>query len=91
MKDSSATILLNTQNNSGEYTMFDLRSLDAKGAVLSGPLLMEIGESFQVRVAHKGNEIELRAKVHAVSQEQMTIRFVDLDSKAKAFLGSVHN
>ncbi|MBL4632255.1 MAG: hypothetical protein JKY56_00180 [Kofleriaceae bacterium] len=86
MKDSSATILLNTENNSGEYTMFDLRSLDAKGAVLSGPLLMEIGESFQIRVAHKGSEFELRAKVHAVSEEQMTIRFVDLDSKAKAFL-----
>lgn len=88
MKDSSATIIVNTEKHRGEYAMFDLHSLDEEGAVLRGPLLMEVGESLRLRLNRKGEDVEVRAKVHSVSQqeEQMTVRFVELSSKAKALL-----
>lgn len=75
----SATVTISTANGTDEYSMFDLRSLDAKGAVLEGPLFLEVGETVKLRVDRAGKSIEVAARVHEVAQDQatMTVRFVE--------------
>lgn len=82
-----ATIIVNTERG-GEYDMFDVKSLDQAGAVLSGPLFLEVGESLRLRIHRNDRELILKATVHSVSQseELMTIRFVDVDSKTQKLI-----
>jgi len=84
----SVTVIINTESCSGEYTMFDLASLDEDGAVLTGPLFLEIGEMLELRVDKGDQSIKLLGRVHEIEQEQatMTVRFVDKDPKLSAFI-----
>lgn len=83
----NATVLIDTEDCKGEYTMFELRSLDEDGAVLGGPLFLEIGETLALRVEKGDETIELRARVHEVgADETMTVRFVDKDPKLADFV-----
>ena len=89
----SATVILNNGTCSGEYDMFDLRSLegldgDEPGAVLSGPLFLEVGETLTLRVQKGDSKVEVLARVHAIAPEDelMIVRFVDLDPASKAKL-----
>ncbi len=84
----NATVLINTEDCTGEYTMFDLQSLDEDGAVLEGPLFLEVGETLKLRVEKGDSSIELMARVHAVGSkaETMTVRFVDKDPKLAVFI-----
>lgn len=84
----TATVLINTEDCTGEYTMFELRSLDEDGAVLDGPLFLEIGETLELRVDKGDKSIQLVARVHAVGEgdASMTVRFVDKDPKLADFL-----
>jgi hypothetical protein len=50
------------------YEMFDVASLDARGARLIGPLLLEIGEEITLRITRDGNDVEVRARVTAVER-----------------------
>ncbi len=84
----SATVTISTANGKGEYSMFDLRSLDTKGAVLEGPLFLEVGETIKLRVNKAGKSIELAARVHEVAEDKatMTVRFVDVSPELAAFV-----
>ncbi len=77
----NATVLIDTEDCSGEYSMFDLRSIDEDGAVLGGPLLLEIGETLTLRMQKGERAVDILARVHAVGtdDETMTVRFVDKD------------
>lgn len=84
----SVTVIINTESCSGEYTMFDLNSLDEDGAVLGGPLFLEVGETLELRVAKGDKSIQLLARVHEVAEDNatMTVRFVDKDPALAAFV-----
>ncbi|MCP4446414.1 MAG: hypothetical protein GY811_13875 [Myxococcales bacterium] len=86
----TATVLINNEDCTGEYTMFDLRSLDEDGAVLGGPLFLEVGETLVLRVEKDDESINLVAKVHAIGADDatMTVRFVDRDPKLAAFVAA---
>ena len=86
----SAIIILNNDTCTGEYDMFDVRSMDEAGAVLSGPLFLEIGETLQLRLAKGEETLEIEATVHSVQQEEelMTVRFVELDARSKAIISA---
>ncbi len=83
-----ATVLINTDDCTGEYPMFDLQSLDGNGAVLEGPLFLEIGETLVLRIDKENASIEIAAKVAEVSEDKatMAVRFVEKDPKLDAFL-----
>ena len=83
-----ATIIVSSDTGDGEYDMFDVQSLDQEGAVLCGPLFLEVGELLKLRVHRMVRELILKARVLSVSQsdELMTIQFVDLDSKTKKLI-----
>jgi hypothetical protein len=63
------------------YEMFDVASLDATGARLIGPLLLEIGEEVTLRITSDGTEVEVRARVTRVERGERdpatVIEFVD--------------
>ncbi len=84
----TATVLINTDDCKGEYTMFDLRSLDEDGAVLDGPLYLEIGETLELRVEKGDKSIEILARVHAVDDKEpsMVVRFVEKDPNLADFI-----
>tara|TARA_R110002096_G_scaffold16898_3_gene57742 strand:+ start:4414 stop:4674 length:261 start_codon:yes stop_codon:yes gene_type:complete len=85
----TATVLINTEDCQGEYTMFDLRSLDEDGAVLDGPLFLEIGETLELRVEKGDKSIQILARVHEIGDdESMTVRFVDKDPKLAEFIAA---
>lgn len=50
------------------YEMFDVASIDAGGARLLGPLLLEVGEEVTLRLARDGAELEVRARVTRVER-----------------------
>lgn len=83
-----ATVLIDTEDCKGEYSMFDLQSIDEDGAVLEGPLFLEVGETLALRVAKDDESIELVARVHEIAQDKatMTVRFVDRDPKLAEFV-----
>lgn len=80
-----ATLIIDSERISGEFTMFDVRSLDEMSAVLGGPLFLEVGELLTLRFAGK-ETIELEARVHSVapSDESMTVHFLKPDSRLKS-------
>jgi len=85
----TATVLINTDDCKGEYTMFDLRSLDEDGAVLDGPLFLEIGETLELRVDKGEKSIKILARVHEVGDDEtMTVRFVDKDPNLADFIAA---
>lgn len=52
----------------GRYEMFDVASVDAAGARLIGPLLLEIGEEVTLRLSRDDAEIDVKARVTAVER-----------------------
>lgn len=84
----TTTIIVNNDTCTGEYDMFDVRSMDEEGAVLCGPLFLEIGETLQLRVSQGEETIEILAKVLSVAShdEAMTVLFVDLKESDKALI-----
>jgi hypothetical protein len=50
------------------YEMFDVASVDAAGARLVGPLLLEIGEEVTLRLSRGDAEVDVRARVTAVER-----------------------
>ena len=90
----SPTVVVKNDICTGEYDMFDVHSFDLEGevqsAVLKGPLFLEIGEPLNLRVQNGKDELDLKATVHAVDNEEqlMTVHFVGLDEKGKAALAA---
>lgn len=84
----SATILLNNDTTSGEYEMFEVHSLDAIGAVLVGPLFLEVGEKVRLRIAKGKKSFEVKALIHLVdpAAQRMEVRFEKVDSKILAII-----
>jgi hypothetical protein len=91
----SATVIVKNDRCTGEYDMFDVRSVDLEGefqsAVLCGPLFLEVGETMTLRVASGNDKIELVARVQAVTAADslMTVRLVDLDSRSRTLLANL--
>jgi hypothetical protein len=52
----------------GRYEMFDVASVDAAGARLVGPLLLEIGEEITLRLSRGDAEVDVKARVTAVER-----------------------
>lgn len=52
------------------YEMFDVVSVDADGARLVGPLLLEIGEEITLRLPNGEGERVVRARVTAVERRE---------------------
>jgi hypothetical protein len=50
------------------YEMFDIVSVDADGARLVGPLLLEVGEEVTLRLPNGETETVVRARVTAVER-----------------------
>ena len=50
------------------YEMFDVASIDARGARLVGPLLLEVGEEVTLRIARDSGEVEVRGRVTKVER-----------------------
>ena len=45
------------------YTMFDARDVTATSARLRGPLLLEVGEAFTLRMSHGAVAVEVSTRV----------------------------
>lgn len=71
-----------------DYDIFEVLAIDADGATLSGPLLLELGESVELRL-ELGSTVAARAVVESVSlgERRMQVRFLDLDGEARRALG----
>jgi hypothetical protein len=50
------------------YEMFDVASLDDRGARVVGPLSLEVGEEVTLRIAKEGGDVEKRARVTKVER-----------------------
>ncbi len=91
----SATVIVKNDRCSGEYDMFDLRSVnlaeDAESAVLHGPLFLEVGETMTLRVGMGSEKVDLQAKVQSVRSADsiMTVRLVDLDKRSRTVLAGL--
>lgn len=53
-------------NGRDPYTMYDVLAVSATQAHLRGPLLLEIGEAFTLRLSRGGTTIEVPTKVAQV-------------------------
>ena len=77
------------------YAMFEASSVTAEGAFLSGPLLLEVQESFTVELAlPDGDKVRTRARVVRVAHGDapgMDISFIDLPEDAKRKLSNGRN
>ena len=91
----SATVIVKNDRCTGEYDMFDVRSVDLgeeeQSAVLSGPLFLEIGETLTLRLANGNEKIDLVAKVQSVTAADslMKVRLVDLDKRGRTLLSQL--
>jgi hypothetical protein len=91
----SATVIVKNDRCTGEYDMFDVRSVDLDGdvqsAVLSGPLFLEVGETLTLRVANGKEKVELQACVQSVAADDslMTVSLEDLDKRGRSALASL--
>lgn len=82
-----ATLIIDSERISGEFVMFDVRSLSDTSAVLSGPLFLEVGELLTLRFAAKLT-VELEARVQSIAPDtqQMTVKFLTPDARLKGLL-----
>ena len=91
----TATVIVKNDRCSGEYDMFDVRSVNLEGdvqsAVLSGPLFLEVGETLTIRLESGNEKVDLVAKVQSVTatDSRMTVRLVDLDKRSRTFLSQL--
>ena len=91
----SATVIVKNDSCTGEYDMFDVRSVDLDGdvqsAVLSGPLFLEIGETLTLRVMNGKEKVDLTARVQSVATADslMTVRLEGLDKRGRSALASL--
>jgi hypothetical protein len=91
----SATVIVKNDRCTGEYDMFDLRSVELHGDVgraqLHGPLFLEVGETVTIRVGEGKGKVELKAKVQSVAADDsaMGILFVDLDERGRTALAGL--
>jgi hypothetical protein len=61
------------------YPMFEIRELRGDGALLSGPLLLEVTEELTLRLQpSSGAPLDLRARVTSVDSAVLAVSFVDL-------------
>jgi hypothetical protein len=83
-----ATLIIDNDRLTGEYPMFDLRSLDEAGAVLCGPLFLEVGELLVLRLDAPAGNVQLEARVHSVAphEECMTVHFLETHPKLNGLL-----
>ncbi len=86
-----ATLIIDSEGVRGAFDMFDVRSLDDKGAVLSGPLFLEVGEHLRLRLDGHKDKIEVEARVQSVvpAEDTMTIVFLKPEPKLKSLLASL--
>lgn len=66
------------------YSMFDASAVTATGARLRGPLLLEIGETFTVRMSRAAVAVELPTRVVEVvrgdhGESELVIAFTEAD------------
>jgi hypothetical protein len=67
------------------YEMFDVASVDARGARLVGPLLLEVGEEVTLRIPRGSGEVEVRGRVTRVERgERATETLVTFASPLEA-------
>lgn len=66
------------------YEMFDVESVDLTGARLIGPLLLEVGEEIELRIARGEVGADVTARVTAVERGERVavsvVEFVDEDA-----------
>jgi hypothetical protein len=74
------------------YGMFDVVELTLTGARLRGPLLLELGERLQLRLARRGQTAELGARVTGVRRgdgHDEPITDVAFDDDSTTILGPI--
>jgi PilZ domain-containing protein len=77
--DSPSTSGAAVVTDDSSYPMFELRELRGDGALLSGPLLLEVSEELTLRLQPaSGAPLVLRARVTAVENAGLAVSFVDL-------------
>lgn len=73
----------------GAYPMFELASIDGKSARLRGPLFLEAGEELTLRIDTGDGDLDVRARVQAVScdDKTMSVELLDLTDDTREKLG----
>lgn len=69
------------------YAMYDVREVTAAGARLRGPLLLEVGEAFRLRMSRGAIAVEVAARVTEVirgdghAEPELVVGFSASDAK----------
>ena len=70
----------------GAYAMFDAGGITPEGALLSGGLLLEIGEEFLLELRLGSAPVRVRARVLAIvpgDQAAMQVAWIELDDATR--------
>ena len=75
-------IVLDEDGSSREYNMYTVKRLDARGALLEGPLLLEVGETLTLRIETPKAPLAVSAVVASVrlDEQAMDVSFKNLSS-----------
>jgi len=91
----TSAAIVSTVDGQPCYAMFEASGVTVHGAFLSGPLLLEVQESFTVELAlPDGDKVRTRARVVRVASgvaAGMDISFIDLPDEAKRKLSNGRN